>query len=186
MPTPAPPGIERRIATLLRRRVHSQRNDEVRAVVRLRAADACEYCLMPTNTRFHVDHIIPPNLWSAYTDGRLSGVPPLAERQGPNHITNYAWACACCNEAKGERVTGMAGDVLTRFFDPRHDHWPDHFVFMEGNNYLYVVGASPEGRATELGLRFNEGGTEGPLGPRHVAIGERRYPPRWARIAYGL
>ncbi len=95
MPAPVPPGIERRIASLLRRRVHRQRNDEVRAVVRLRAADACEYCLMPTNTRFHVDHIIPPNLWSAYMEGRLSGVPPLAERQGPNHLGGPASPTGC-------------------------------------------------------------------------------------------
>lgn len=186
MPAPLPAGFEQRVAILLQRHIHGQRNEDVRAVVRLRAGDACEYCLMPTNSRFHVDHIIPPSLWPAYTENRLPGVPLRTGRQGPNHIDNYAWACPFCNEAKGEKVTGVVGDTRTRFFDPRHDHWPDHFVFLAGNNYLYVVGASLEGRATETGLNFNVGGTEGPLGPRHVAIGERRYPPRWARIAYGL
>jgi len=186
MPAPLLPGLDRRIAALLERGIHGQRNDEARAVVRLRARDACEYCLMPTTTRFQVDHIVPPDLWPVCVEGGLRGLPPRDERRGPDHIDNYAWACPFCNEAKGQGVTGWVGGVLTRFFDPQYDHWPDHFVFLEGNYYLYVVGASPEGRATEAGLRFNAGGTEGPLGPRHVAIGDRRYPPRWARVAYGL
>lgn len=57
-----PPHIDERVAALLRRAVHSPRNPDVRDVVRLRADDACEYCLLPTIGRFNVEHIIPPLL----------------------------------------------------------------------------------------------------------------------------
>ena len=59
-------GLERRIAALLRRPMHSPYNREVRAVVRPRAHDACEYCLLSTTSMFHVEHVIPPGLWADY------------------------------------------------------------------------------------------------------------------------
>jgi len=186
MPPPPLPGLERRITALMRRAVHDQENAEVREVVRLRAHNACEYCLMTTETRFHVDHIIPPDLWDLYIIGRLASVPTRSGRNGPNHIDNYGWSCPLCNEAKGQQVVRHVGRTLACFFDPRYDHWPEHFSFFEGSDYLYVSGTSLEGRATELGLGLNKGDTDGPLGPRHVAIGEKRYPPRWARNAYSL
>src|SRR5579884_3178012 len=92
-----PPGLERRIAALQQRPVHNPENREVRAVVRLRARDACEYCLLPTVSLFHVEHIIPPGLWADYVAGRLAGVPPQPDRGGPDHIDNYAWSCPFCN-----------------------------------------------------------------------------------------
>jgi hypothetical protein len=73
----------RRIAALQQRSVHSPDNREVRAIVRLRAHDACEYCLLPTTSMFHVEHIIPPGLWPDYAAGRLAGVLPEAGRGGP-------------------------------------------------------------------------------------------------------
>jgi len=90
----SPPGLERRIEILLRRPTHSPHNHEVRAVVRLRAHDACEYCLLPTINTFHIEHIIPPALWEDYARGRLPGVPPRLGRHGPDHIDNYAWSCS--------------------------------------------------------------------------------------------
>lgn len=66
------PGLERRIANLQRRRVHGPANRDVRSVVRLRAGDACEYCLLPTIGAFHIDHIIPASLWNDDVSGRLS------------------------------------------------------------------------------------------------------------------
>jgi len=109
---------------------------------------------------------------------------PRADRQGPHHIDNYAWSCSFCNGRKKDRVTLGRGGV--RFFDPRFDYWPDHFAFLAGSEYLLIDGISPEGKATEIGLGFNEGGAEGPLGTRHVVIVRRGYPPAWARIAYGI
>jgi len=48
-----------RIAALNRLPRHDPRDRLVRDVVRQRAADACEYCLMPTNGKFEVEHIVP-------------------------------------------------------------------------------------------------------------------------------
>lgn len=154
------PGLERRIAALRRRPVHSPDNRDVRAVVRLRAHDTCEYCLLPTTNTFHIEHIIPANLWGEYVQGRLLGVPTQPGRNGPDNIDNYAWSCPYCNGRKGERVTHGVGRRAVRFFDPRYDFWPDHFTFLAGSKYLFLDGLSPEGRATEQGLGFNEGGTE--------------------------
>ena len=67
------PGLERRIAALQRRSVHSSDNREVRAVVCPQAHDACEYCLLPTVSMFHVEHIIPllPLYWHGMSDAHL-------------------------------------------------------------------------------------------------------------------
>jgi len=154
-------------------------------VVHLRARGACEYCLLPIVGAFNVDHIIPPGKWTDYVKGRLTGVPPQPGRRGPDHLDNYACACPHCNNQKGEEVARRDVSGLVRLFDPRYDHWPDYFVFEE-SRYLFVVGVPPEGRATQLQLGFNNGEPDGPLGPRHVAIVERRYPPPWARKAYGV
>jgi hypothetical protein len=78
--------------------------------VRLRAQDACEYCLLPTVSLFHIEHIIPPGLWSDYVADRLAGAPPQPGRGGPDHIDNYAWACPFCNGRRKDRVTlGVGG-----------------------------------------------------------------------------
>ena len=182
------PDLAARLARLRRRAVHSPRNPDVRDVVRLRASDACEYCLLPTIGRFHLEHIIPPRLWTDYAAGRLPGVPPRPDRHGPNHSDNYAWSCPFCNEAKSERVAHGTGRRATRFFDPRYDRWPDHFVFPSASGYLFIVGVTEVGRATAglHGLHFNAGGLEGPLGTRHITILRGDYPPSWARAAYGL
>lgn len=185
---PPHPGLEERLAALRRRAIHSSRNPDVRDVVRLRAHDACEYCLLATIGRFNIEHIIPPGLWLDYIAGRLPGLAPHPERHGPHHIDNYAWSCPFCNEAKGERVSHGTGQAAVRFFDPRHDRWSDHFVFPEASGYLFILGATEVGRVTVSahGLDFNAGGVEGPLGTRHVAILHGDYPPQWARTAYGL
>jgi len=59
------------------------------------------------------------------------------------------------------------------------DAWSQHFAFL--HNYLYVVGITPLGLATEKALGFNDGRLGGPLATRHDTILKRRYPPRWAR-----
>jgi hypothetical protein len=45
---------------------HDARDPIVRDVVRQRAADACEYCLMPTTGKFEIEHIIPKQRWNDY------------------------------------------------------------------------------------------------------------------------
>lgn len=182
------PGLEERLAVLRRRPVHSPRNADVREVVRMRAGDACEYCLLPTIGRFQIEHIVPPGRWNQYRAGRVLGVPPREDRGGPSHLDNYAWSCPFCNEAKAERMTHVTGRTAVRFFDPRYDRWPDHFVFLPGSDYIFIVGATEIGRATAgpAGLHFNAGGAEGPLGARHITILRGDYPPAWARAAYRI
>jgi hypothetical protein len=178
------PGLRQRLAALRRRAVHDPHNPDVREVVRLRANDACEYCLLPTISTFEVEHVIPPRLWDDYLAGRLPGVRPRRRRQGPDHLDNFAWSCPFCNRAKGGRVA----HGTMRFFDPRHDRWPRHFMFPPALGYIVIAGATPVGRATAGpdGLNFNAGGLEGPMVTRHLAILAGAYPPAWARVAYNL
>ncbi len=182
------PGIGERLTALRERGIHSPRNPDVREAVRLRANDACEYCLLPTAGKFNIEHIIPPARWNDYSSGRLPGVTTVSDRRGPNHIDNYAWSCPFCNGAKGKRVSHGAGRRATRFFDPRYDRWSDHFTFPSSSGYIFIVGATEVGRVTAglMGLDFNAGGPEGPLGLRHKMILLGEYPPTWTRRAYGL
>lgn len=160
-----------------------ERNDphdeQVRLAIRLRARDACEYCLMPTTGQFHVDHIIPSSRWEEYVDGRLPEIPTEGPRRGPDHLDNSAWACPFCNVAKGQATGHRVGRNTYRLFDPRLDHWEEHFVFL--HNYLLIVGESHIGEATERALQFNDSRINGPLGTRHDAILVGRYPPIWAQ-----
>ncbi len=182
------PRIAERVAALRRRAVHDPHNADVREVVRLRAHDACEYCLLPTLGKFEVEHIIPARLWDDYVADRLPGVRPRRGRHGPHHIDNYGWACSFCNRTKGERVSLGVGRRAIRFFDPRYDHWPRHFVYPAASGYIVIAGLTPVGRVTAGpdGLDFNAGGLEGPVVPRHGAILNGSYPPAWARMCYQI
>lgn len=150
----------------------------VRQIVRLRARDVCEYCLHPTAGQFEIDHVIPGALWEGYGAGRLdAALRPITGRRGPDHLDNFAWSCPFCNAGKRQRVTYRVGAETVRLFDPRHDMWPDHFRFL--GNYLFIVGATRLGVATQRALGFNAGEIGGPLGMRHDSIVAGHYPPSW-------
>lgn len=170
-----------RLQELLQQITMSARNDPhdqlVRQVARLRARDTCEYCLQQTIGQFQVDHIVPAALWSGYVTAQLGGVAPLAGRRGPDHLDNFAWCCPFCNLGKRQRVSHRLGSRLFRLFDPRLDRWTDHLAFT--NNYLFIVGITPVGIATQFALGFNNGEIGGPLGTRHDSILDGRYPPAW-------
>jgi len=150
---------------------HDPHDEIVRLAIRLRARDACEYCLLPTTGQYHIDHVIPGLLWEQIHADR--------RRRGPDHIDNFAWCCPFCNSAKGQQVAGRAGRRTYRLFDRRRDRWPAHFVF--AHNYLLIVGLPGIGWVTERALAFNDGRLGGPLGTRHDAVLAGRYPPPWAR-----
>lgn len=87
-----------------------------RLYVKTRASQCCEYCRVLELFSFigyELDHII----------SRKHG--------GTNELTNLAWTCAFCNYRKGTDI----GTVLLpsmnfiRFFNPRLDHWDEHFEF---------------------------------------------------------
>jgi len=131
------------------------------------------------NGQFEVDHIVPPTLWPDYVAGRLPGVRPVSNRRGPQHLDNFGWSCAFCNNTKQRQISYQTDRHIVRLFDPRQDIWPDHFTFV--HQYLFVLGTTAMGRATVSALGFNDARMEGPLGPRHDAILAGLYPPLWAR-----
>jgi hypothetical protein len=172
------PAFQRVLERLAARAVHDPSDTEVRMVVQARARDACEYCLMPTRSRFEIDHIIPVSRWQAYLDGRLAVQPREGAREG-DHLDNFAWSCSYCNESKGNRVSGRVDQRMYRLFHPRHDHWGDHFLLTNG--CLRIEGLTEIGKATERALAFNNSRGNGPIVARHKAILDGIYPPAWAR-----
>ena len=103
---------------------------QIRAQVRQRAQNACEYCHLHQDdsplAALHVEHIIP----------RIHG--------GSDDVENLALACIDCNLHKGT-------NVITELFHPRRDAWEDHF-YWQG---LYLVGKTPTGRTTIRVLSIN-------------------------------
>jgi len=173
------PPLHALIAQIGLQQRHDPHGEIIRQIVRLRARDACEYCLGPTTGQYQIDHVIPEARWLDYRAGRLSNAMDLAPgRSGPNHIANFAWCCPFCNQGKRQRVVYRIGSQTIRLYDPRRDMWPEHFAFM--NNYLFVVGITPIGIVTQRAVRFNDGGLDGPLGTRHDNILAGLYPPHWA------
>jgi hypothetical protein len=86
---------------------------ELRQTIADRAKQLCEYCLIAEADTFYgceVDHIIS------------------LKHGGSSDADNLAYACAFCNRAKGSDVGSIsASGEFTRFFNPRIDHWSDHF-----------------------------------------------------------
>jgi hypothetical protein len=173
-----PQGLRALLAELGARERHAPRDDIVRLAVRMRARDACEYCLLPTTSEFHVEAVVPPLLWDEYLGGKLV-VRPDGHRAGPEHIDNYVWICPFCDHARRRQVEAVVGREAHRLFDPRRDRWAQHFLILEGTPL--VCGHSAVGRATELALAFNDPRPTGPLVARLEASAAGQYPPRWAR-----
>jgi hypothetical protein len=173
-----PQGLRSLLRELATRERHAPRDDIVRLAVRMRARDACEYCLMPTDAQFHVEPVIPPTLWAEYMAGKLRDEPERG-RGGPDHVDNYVWICPFCDRARGQAVEAAVGRETHRLFDPRRDRWAQHFLVLEGTPF--ICGHSPIGRATEGTLGFNDPRPAGPLVARLEAAAAGLYPPRWAR-----
>ncbi|MBS0210767.1 MAG: HNH endonuclease [Planctomycetes bacterium] len=111
-----------------------------RELVRQRAGNRCEYCLLPQDAdeaRFHVEHI-------------------LAQQHAPPGIDepdNLALACHRCNLHKGPNLSSVdptTGDIIV-LFHPRRDQWRAHFA-LQG---AAITGLTPTGRATAQLLQFN-------------------------------
>jgi hypothetical protein len=107
------------------------------------ARGCCEYCLSQaifSPSPFSIEHIVP----------RADG--------GRNEIGNLALACMGCNGHKYASQTGL--DPLTgersRLYHPRQDTWSEHFRWSD--DYAYIVGLTPIGRATVARLHLNRSG----------------------------
>ncbi len=111
---------------------------ELRSLVRTRARNRCEYCLMSQTDllfTFEIEHVI------------------AEKRGGRTNADNLALSCPHCNKHKGSDIASEDPEngELARLYNPRTQKWDDHF-HLEGDS---IVGLSPEGRVTVRILQFN-------------------------------
>ena len=130
--------------------------ERLRRQVAERAYHVCEYCLIHEDDTFwgcQVDHII----------SRKHG--------GATEAGNLAWACACCNNAKGSDLSTLIGDPpqLQRLFHPRTDHWATCFQL----NGVRIDAMDSIGEATAKLLQLNHGSR---LLERETLAQTGRYP----------
>ncbi|MBY0228790.1 MAG: HNH endonuclease [Gemmataceae bacterium] len=110
----------------------------IRRLVRLRAAERCEYCRMPEAfalVSHWVDHVV-------------------AEKHGGETAEeNLALSCSMCNQHKGTDLSSIDPEtgLVQELFNPRRDRWPDHFQ-MDGARIEPLTAA---GRVTVRLLQLN-------------------------------
>src|SRR4051812_36786276 len=90
---------------------------DTRELVRLRAGNRCEYCLLrqePSGLAHHVEHIV------------------ARQHAGTDDPDNLALACSRCNASKGPNLTGIdeSSGLIVPLFHPRRDVWSVHFEFV--------------------------------------------------------
>ncbi len=111
---------------------------ELRRLVRQRAGECCEYCLILEAFTFAVhelDHIV-------------------AEKHGgPTTADNLALACALCNGFKGSDLASIDPEsgVIAPLYHPRRDVWSQHFRLAGGK----IEPLTPVGRVTVRLLQLN-------------------------------
>lgn len=114
--------------------------DDVRARVRQRASERCEYCLSQQEYvmgRLQIDHI-----------------QPIA-KGGADSEDNLCLACELCNQYKWTQTEARdpnTGEIFP-LFNPRQQKWADHFVWSEDGTE--IEGQTACGRATVEALRLN-------------------------------
>lgn len=114
-------------------------NPDLRAKVRDRAGDRCEYCRLPQQlapwATFHVEHIV------------------ARQHGGGDELRNLAWSCDRCNLNKGPNLAGRdpRTGTITRLYNPRRSEWSRHFRW----DGPVLVGRTAVGRTTVEVLRIN-------------------------------
>ncbi len=133
--------------------------DEQKRFIADRARHCCEYCksqLKYSADSFSVEHILPKS------------------RGGNETESNLALACQRCNNHKFTAVESL--DPLTgrsvALFHPRDERWDDHFAWSE--DYLYLHGLTPTGRATVEKLQLNR---DGVVNLRRLLREKGEHPP---------
>ena len=110
-----------------------------RDLVRRRAQNLCEYCLLPqahSPLTHHIEHIV------------------AKQHGGGDEVENLALACHRCNLRKGPNLVGvdpLTGELI-QLFHPRRDRWTDHFRF----DAVRIIGLTAVGRATAHLLSLND------------------------------
>jgi hypothetical protein len=122
----------------------SQIPDILRGLVRERARNRCEYCLIAEVlvTLHEPDHII------------------AVQHRGATAPDNLALACFDCNRWKGPNISSVDPETgrVVPLFHPRRGKWTKHFLL----NGALILGRTAIGRATVELLRFND--------PRRVRV----------------
>lgn len=110
-----------------------------RDLVRRRAANRCEYCLLPqeySDLTHHIEHVV------------------AKQHGGTDEVENLALACHRCNLRKGPNLTGIdpVTSAVEPLFHPRRDEWTSHFR-LRG---VLIEGITPVGRASVHVLAVND------------------------------
>ena len=119
---------------------------ELEAAVRRRAAQRCEYCLLPQGAFqrfFQIEHII------------------ARQHGGESTFENLALSCRLCNLKKGPNLAGIDPTTkrLTPLYHPRIEPWARHFAVLIQPAPVYsleIQGITPIGRTTAYVLGFND------------------------------
>ena len=133
-----------------------------RETVAERAGYCCEYCrsqLKFSADSFSVEHIVPRS------------------RGGSDDLSNLALSCQRCNNAKfvaTEAVDPLTGTAAT-LFDPRQHDWFENLAW--SNDFLFIHGLTPIGRATVDKLQLNRPGV---VNLRRILRDAGEHPPRTA------
>jgi hypothetical protein len=136
-------------------------SQELRREVADRAQHICEYCLISEqDTAFgcSVDHIIS------------------IKHGGSSSVENLAYACVFCNRYKGSDIGSILWDTqeFLRFFNPRKDHWGDHFQL----NQAIIYPLTGIGSVTLQILGMNDPDR---LQERQILTVQNQYPPQSAQ-----
>lgn len=131
-------------------------SQDLRRQVAARANTLCEYCLIHENdTAFGcaIDHIIS------------------LKHGGTSELDNLAYACVFCNRFKGSDIGSLVWETqeLTRFYNPRRDHWADHFQLQE--TILHPLTGIGDVTARILGFNDSDRVLE-----RQLLIAQQKYP----------
>ena len=111
----------------------------LRAFVRERAGNRCEYCQRRQETspliRLQIEHVIP------------------VKHGGSDEPDNLALACAECNLKKSSDLAGFDPNTndLTPLFHPRLQPWGEHFAW----SGFQILGLTAVGRTTVRVLDMN-------------------------------
>lgn len=111
----------------------------LRQLVRDRARQSCEYCLIHEDDSLlphEPDHII------------------ALKHRGQTTESNLAWTCFTCNRSKSSDLGSIDIETnqLVRLFHPRSDNWEDHFQ-LERDGQISAL--SDIGRVTVFLLELN-------------------------------
>lgn len=112
----------------------------LRELVAEQARYRCGYCLTQeavVGAPMEIEHLLPEVLGGLTEEGNL-------------------WlACPLCNNHKGDRIAATDPETgeLVRLFNPRHQHWPEHFAWTAAGDQ--IVGLTATGRATVVALKLN-------------------------------